>query len=304
MNPTDRESKTRFLLLLGAPVLLFGGFALWGITDRARQNTPENWLESPARVSAERAETLARQREAFALRKQVSLLGKQKRWKDAASLITDGFLARNNFRNLRFVRGEAWLRAGDERGAVVLRDNLQTDKSLNPHEADLFAGSDSACRTATAQAVRDADATRITALDANNLAWRVCLAPRITDAAGMRKTVALSEYAVATARKQGDSELLATFTNTMGGVYVRAGRGKDAVRTLTESEHLRPDPFNAALLALAYRNLGDAKAATRERDKLQKYLNNTFATRDGQINRHQLLLFWRETQELGTVTAN
>ncbi|MBC8143603.1 MAG: hypothetical protein H7Y38_19400 [Armatimonadetes bacterium] len=304
MPPTDRESKSRLLFLLGVPMLLFAGFALWGIRERAGQNTSPNWLESPVRVSADRADALAKQREAFAIRKQMATLGKKREWQSAASLVSDDFLRRNDFRNLDFLRAEAWFRAGDERGAIALYRSLQLDNSLPPHEADLLLGKIGEYHAYTTNALRVADAARISTMDANNLAWRTTLMPQLAKSADLEKATTLSEYAVSMARKYRNEDSLANNTNTLGAVYFRAGRGREAVRVLMESEQLRSDPFNAAFLALAYRDLGDSKAATLWRDRLQTYLNNTYATRDGQANRHLLLLFWRETQESASVKGN
>ena len=296
MQTANPESKARLLILLGVPVLLFGGFAVWGVVERAVQNAPDA-VESPAKLSAERKAAIAKQKEAFALRKQMATFGKKGDYAHAAAIVTDAFLARNDYRNLRFLRAEAWLRTGNKRGGNALRDALKGDTSLNEHEADLLAGRTNAFRDATTDVLRKADPAKPSPLDANNLAWRAVLIPGAADAAGVRIAAGLAERAVSDARKSGDKDTLATYTNTLGAVYVRAGRPQDAVRLLNESETLRPDPFDAAFLSLAYRDLGNETAAKQWRDRLKTYLDTTYATRDGQDNRHQLLLFWREGQE-------
>ena len=299
MKPTDRESKNRLFLLLGLPVLLFGGFALWGVAGRTLQTADADAIESPVKLTAERAAIVAKQREAFVARKTMATWGKNGEWQRAARVVTDDLLARNPYRNLRFLRGEAWFRAGDKRGAIALHDALKSDNALIPHEADLLTGNAVEYRADTANALRIAEVAPASLMDANGLAWRTTLAPRLADAAGLEKAVALSEYAVSAAPNLGDKDILATYTNTLGAIYFRAGHSEEAVRVLTDSEKRKSDPFNAAFLSLAYRDLGESEKAHEWHDRLQTYLDRTYATRDGQTNRHQLLLLWRENAGIG-----
>ena len=300
MPETDTASRARLLLMVGFLAVLFGGFAVWGTVERGLRRV--NPVEEPAPVAADRAAFLAKQKKAFAARKQMATRGKADDWRGAVA-VADAYLETGDaLRNIRFLRGEALYRLGDKRGGAAMRDALRGNPALNEHEAGLVAGEIAPYTDATNAALRKIGDGFAAVLpqDANNTAWRAALIPGASGAAERAVAVRLSEYAVASAREsRSDANDLATYTNTLGALLHRAGRGADAVRTLTQSEALRSDPFNAAYLALALREQGDPKQSAVWRERLRKHLANTYATRDGQEYRHQLLLLWREIETDG-----
>jgi tetratricopeptide (TPR) repeat protein len=220
--------------------------------------------------------------------------GKAREWQKAVR-VADAYLARADDANIRFLRGEALFRVGAEQGGIEMAKVIRGGDDRA--EAELLRGDTRAFGRTARDALRRADERNVSALDANNTAWLAAFTPSVSDPELLAKAVALSEKAVRYARLGEDEQVsadLATYTNTLGGVYHRAGRDADAIATLLESEKLRSDPFNAAFLTLAYRRTGNRKAEKAWRDRLEKHLSNTYATRDGQMYRHQLLLLWRE----------
>lgn len=309
MLETDAGSRRHLLFIVGFLACLFGGFALWGTVERAVQHGRFGGLGigDPAPVEPDRAVFLAERRKAFQARKQMASYGKLNKWQKAIQ-VADTYLARNEDTTIRMLRGEALVRLSRAEGGIAIAKILQNDDSLGAGEADLLRGETRNYDNETQRAINNKDENKAAPLDANNTAWLAAITPSISEPEILAKAVSLSEKAVQAARYGKDPVTLATYTNTLGGLYYRSQRDEDAVRILLESENLRSDPFNAAFLVLAYDRTGDKKAAKIWCDRLQAYLSNTYATRDGQLYRHQLLLLWREiankTQELPSTKTN
>lgn len=313
MLETDAGSRRHLIFFVGFLALLFGGFALWGTVEKAVQRGSLAGLNigAPAPVEPDRAAFLAERRVWFVVRKQMSAHGKAGEWRKAVR-VADTYLARKDDATIRMLRGEALLRLSEAEGGAEIAKVLRADDANSTDaEADLFRGDTQAYSRETATALRNTDVTKISPLDANNTAWLAAFTPTVTNPELLTKAVMLSETAVQAARSGNDPETageLATYTNTLGGLYYRAGRDKEAIETLLESEKLRTDPFNAAFLTLAYHRSGNETSARLWRTRLQNHLTNTYATRDGQQYRHQLLLLWREiekpTQESQPVKSN
>ncbi len=295
MLETDAVSRRHLLFIVGFLAFLFGGFALWGTVEKAIERGSFGGFGSigdPAPVGADRAAFLAERRKQFQTRKQMAVSGKAGDWRGAVR-IADTYLARNEDANIRLLRGEALFRLGDNQGGIAMAEVSGGEEG----EAELLRGRTRDYEQKTRDAIRRTDENKATALDANNTAWLAAFTPVISEPELLTKAVALAEKAVRSARSGEDAQAageLATYTNTLGGVYFRAGRDREAITTLLESEKMRPDPFNAAFLTLAYRRAGNTAAETTWRDRLETHLDDTYATRDGQLYRHQLLLLWRE----------
>ncbi len=286
---TDAASKQRLLMMIALFFCLFGGFAVWGVIQRAADH---GGVGDPVPVTPSRAESLARHRRSLLARKQIAALGKTGKWREVVSA-TDRFISQENWSGMRLLRGEALFRLGDPRGGDAMADVLRGSGA----EAALLRGDASIYRSETERVIASVDEATATPLAANNAAWLAAIAPTC-DAMTLAKAMRLSEKAVAAARIGGGRVRgdLPTYTNTLGAVYCRAGRESDAVKVLLESEGLQADPFNAAFLALAYARSGDAVSARLWRDRLRRKLDETYATHDAQQYRHQLLLLWRETE--------
>lgn len=300
MLETDAGSRRHLLLIVGFIACLFGGFVLWGTIERAveRGTFGGFGIGDPAPVEPDRAVFLAERRRWFQARKQMAAHGKAGAWRKAIR-VAETYLAHKDDAAIRLLRGEALLRLSDAQGGIELAKILRSDDVASDAEANLLRGDTGDYARETQRALIKIDETKATPLDANNTAWLAAFTPAIGDPQLLEKAVSLSEKAVRAARVGDEPDVaddMATYTNTLGGLYYRSGRNDDAIETLLESEKLRTDPFNAAFLTLAYRRKGNDVAAQAWRDRLQKHLSNTYATRDGQLYRHQLLLLWREIE--------
>jgi tetratricopeptide (TPR) repeat protein len=313
MLETDAGSRRHLIFIVGFLTLLFGGFALWGAVEKAVQRGSFAGLSigDPVPVEPDRAAFLAERRKWFLTRKQMAAHGKTGEWRKAVR-VADTYLARQDDPSIRILRGEALFRLSEAEGGAEIAKVLRADDvNSSDAEADLFRGDNRSYLRETEVALKNMDQAKASPLDANNTAWLTAFTPTITDPELLAKAVSLSEKAVNAARSGDAPEVsgeLATYTNTLGGVYYRSGRDKEAIATLLESEKLRTDPFNAAFLTLAYHRSGDETSAQVWQERLRKHLANTYATRDGQQYRHQLLLLWREienvTQESPPVETN
>ena len=299
MLETDAGSRKRFAALLALPILLFGGFAVWGVANRAGHGgVPSGFgIGDAAPVPVRRAADLALRKRAFAARRRMANFGRTGDWR-AASGAADDFLRTDDDRRVRLLHAEALMRAHDPVGGAEMAAILKQSGAVDADEAALLSGDTATYARLTDAALSAADETKLSPLDANNLAWRAALASSAASSANAAKAVRLAERAVAAARSATDARYagdLATYTNTLGAVYARvAGREADALRLLTESERLRHDPFNVAFLSIVEARLGNAEAARNHRAQVQSYLTETFAGRDGQSYRHELLILWRE----------
>ncbi|MBC8134389.1 MAG: hypothetical protein H8F28_00700 [Fibrella sp.] len=301
MLETDAGSRRHLLLIVGFLLCLFGGFALWGTVERTftRDAFGGVGIGDPAPVEPDRAAFLAERRKWFQARKQMAAHGKAGAWQKAVR-VADTYLARKDDTIIGLLRAEALLRLSDPQGSTAMAKLLRDDDGAHNAEADLLRGDKRAFEREAERALKSTDPVKSSPLNANNTAWLAAFTPTISDPASLAKAVALSEKAVRAARlEEAPEEIagsLATYTNTLGGLHYRSGRDAEAIETLLESERLRTEPFNAAFLTLAYDRTGDKKAAQAWRNRLQKYLADTYATRDGQLYRHQLLLLWREIE--------
>jgi tetratricopeptide (TPR) repeat protein len=298
MLETDAASRRHIVFIAAFLLILFGGFALYGTLQRVQKNNPlfGNSIGDPAPVTEDRAAFLAERRVWFKARQSMAKHGKKQDWANAV-VAAEKYLRTKEDRTISLLRSEALLRQGNPQAGAEMAKVFQGDERISAGEQALLRGAIRDYQRETQSIVSRVDYTRSSALDANNSAWQAAVGT--PDFETLNKAIRLAEYAVAEARQPGaEPNSLPLYTNTLGGLYVRAGRHDDALRLLSESERLQHDIFNAPFFALAYQGRGDHAKAKAWRNRLRKHLDDTYATRDSQENRQELLLLWRETEQM------
>jgi tetratricopeptide (TPR) repeat protein len=290
MLEADAASRRRMKAVGAAVGVLLGGFAVSGLVQRYLPDwNAAATTATPAPTGAQLAAFRAEAQRLRAARKQLAAHARRGEWREAAAGAGRA-LGEKDHASLRFLRGEALLRAGDPSGATLLSDLLLDTEDIPRAQKLLLRGDLPGYRVLCAGAIRRTDPERSDALTANNTAWLCALGPDALEDFG--PAVVLAQSAV----ERATPEERFTYLNTLGAVLYRAGRDREAVERLMEAERLKPDPFNWPFLAMAHARLGDGATARTYRARLRKELDATYATPRRQESRQELLLFWRETE--------
>jgi len=300
MLQTDLQSRQRLYLMGSFLLLLFASFAFFGMMNRVteRRSFGGSGIEDPVPVAAERAARLAERKRWYAVRKVMANHGKKGEWEKAIAA-ADLYLAETNDVPIRLLRAEALLRLHKPEGGIEMAQLLEERGDIAPGEAALVRGDipsyERDCKNILARFQPD----KASPLEFNNTAWRFAIGKGAFEPMEIDTAVNFAERAVSTSRNSETPEGtrdLPTYTNTLGAVYVRAGRYPEAIKTLLESEQLKPEPFNYPFLILAYQGEQNTVEAKKWYAKLKDYLATTYSTRSGQDYRHELLALWREVE--------
>jgi tetratricopeptide (TPR) repeat protein len=106
----------------------------------------------------------------------------------------------------------------------------------------------------------------------NDAAWATLLLPDAL--ADYTPVIALAQQGVQSSPENAWNTR-ANALNTLGVALYRAGRWKDAILTLTESDRLAPHMINAAFLALCHHKLGQSAKARAFADRYENALQRT-----------------------------
>jgi tetratricopeptide (TPR) repeat protein len=290
MLQVETNTRRRFALMMGAFCLLIFGLMLTGLLQRMGQIPGDSAEED--RVSemtlAKARETSARLRE---VRKSLAELGKEGKWEEAITL-AESKIKEIEGMGLSSLYAEALFRAGRFDKAITEYETL-----LPPFDAVTVADRFGMRRNISEYRRHCEELLKGTSLEtdartANNTAWACVTAKEgLEDYA---KPVELARIAVAGATEDNDRW---TYLNTLGVALYRAGQDKEAIERLMEAEKINSDIFNWPFLALSHHRLGNAKEAQTWRDRFHKKMDATYARPDLMQNRHELLMFLRETEE-------
>jgi tetratricopeptide (TPR) repeat protein len=290
MLRVEQSARQRFALLGGVLVVFLGGMVLSGIAQRfSGSSATETGTPDPKEMARLRLEA-QRFRE---LRAEASVLAKNDRWNDIVRLLTNDNRMRDSG---AYLRAEAAMRSGNlDEARKGFLSFLPTDDPVSQGMRYLLEGKTDEYRRLCEQRVTTARLPDLKSVnptqanEANNVAWLAALAPN-----------ALSNYdkalALANAGVEGaEPEDKGNFLNTLGAVQYRAGLNTEAIATFRQAEKQRPEPFNWPFLAMAYHDTGNTAEAERYYQKLRDHLNTTFA-QPPDMNRHELVIFFHETE--------
>ncbi|HVK06159.1 MAG TPA: hypothetical protein VM490_22000 [Armatimonadaceae bacterium] len=286
MLHADEVSRRRVLALVSVIALLLGSFMIAGVVQRV---WPNLGTETEAPTEAELARMRREAQEVRQLRASLISIAKDEGW-DAAIESASGFLRRRDNVLVRRMRAEAYLRAGDSRGARRDYDELMGDSPLEKAALLAIGGDVDDFRRHCEDWMGRLNPAELDGTEANNAAW-MCV--------GLSGGLRDYDPALRLARKALDGSLpdeRPTYLNTLGALQYRAGRDAEAIRTLSEAEALRSDPFNWVFLAMAYRRSGERDKARGLLAKVEKRLDASYGTLDPQEYRHELILFWNEAR--------
>lgn len=199
---------------------------------------------------------------------------------------------------MMLMRMEALERLGrTDEAARELRPTLRVDDFMSQAEWLAFANKKDEYRTHLEQRLASIGTTKLSSLEANNIAWSCVLLPETLTS--YQSVVALAEQA---AREAVNPQERFTYLNTRGVAYFRAGQNDRALADLQTCEKIKSDPTNWPFLALANQRLGDTKTAQSWANKYRRYIDGSFG--GGSTNRSEALLFFRElSKSIQTVPA-
>jgi tetratricopeptide (TPR) repeat protein len=284
MMHVEKVARQRFAILGSVVFLFLGGMMLTGLVQR---------FVSPSEGAEEitHEAVLEEARKTRAIRSHLAQFGQKGQW-SATIAAADDALKVNENSLIRGLRAEAILLSGDWNQA-----RAEYQKVLNVNEPLLrasyyqYAEDPKGYHEMCEKLMADVNIETLPPLFANNAAWMCVLGPdALSD---YTKPRLLAEKAVKAVPPEDRPNNL----NTLGAVLYRMGRNQDAIDRLMEADKQQPNPFNWVFLAMAHHRLGHQEEARRLLTRLQERIQETFASKEQQDSRHELMLLLHEAEQ-------
>ncbi len=278
------ETRQRMLLAgvgLLTPMVLLAAF---GLFDRYAPRTPRDQLSSRFGSDSPTPEMLDRIRQV-----QQELVGyaKQANWQKVAQRAADT-CGQSCSPSIAAIQAEAYWHLGKRELAAKLW-SPRYDSATPAGQADILALQGDLKRYTTfTQALLSAPDAESDG-NPNDRAWALVLLPSALK--DYSPAVALGERGVQLAPKM-PPEGRANALNTLGVALYRAGRFREAITALEESEALLKEPMNTVFLALAHHKLGERGKARPLADRYYNFLQASLG--EDLRNRPEYLLFEKE----------
>jgi tetratricopeptide (TPR) repeat protein len=286
MLQTDRAARQRFAMLGGVVFLLLGGMTLYGLVQRFVPN-PSEGAEDQLHASV-----VADARRARQIRRNLSDLGRKGQWQ-AVIEAADASQKEKPFGLVRGLRAEALLLSGDwEAARNEFKQLLDVQEAVIRASWYQYADDPAGYRRYCEKMLAPVEVDKMPTMHANSAAWMCSMGPNALE--DYTKARQLAEKAVA----EADPGAKPSYLNTLGALLYRMGSDQEAIDRLMEAEKIESNAFNWPFLAMAHQRLGHREEALRWRTRLDKRVQDTFATLEQQDSRHELLLFQRETQQI------
>lgn len=278
MLKASGDTRRRSHILGGALLFILGGATLAGVVQRQR----------PASPDVDNALSIERYRSAS---NRLRELSSRRAWKEVVTLADENCAEGEPCNGiLRLARFEAWMRLGNVAKAMEDRAALGLDRDPAGVSCALAIEGKQEEFLAHAEALlKKADIERLSATEANNLAWACVLMPG---------AVSQPETVVALARKGAAGaprEDLPNFLNTLGVALYRTRRDAEAIQTLDRTERLYGNPYNEVFLALVHHRLGHKEKAEGYAKKFREHMDESFGRTEAA--RHEKVLFLQELNE-------
>ena len=281
MLKASGDTRRRSLILGGALAFILGGATLASVFQRqARESSTRPDIDSSALIQRYR-NTSNRLRE----------LSARRAWKEVVTLAdescTDGEPCNGILRLARF---EAWMRLGNVQKAMEGRALLGFDRDpAGVSCAFAIEGKQEEFLAHAESLLKKADLGRLSAMEANNLAWACALMPG---------SVPQPETILKLARKGAagaTGEDVPNFLNTLGVALYRTGHDAEAIQALDRAELLYGNPYNEVFLALAHHRLGRKEKAEVYARKFREHMDESFGRTEA--SRYEKVLFLQELNE-------